>query len=101
MTAALPELAADRVPILEDAYLDALADYMELMQDPRAASSLWIPRQVIELRLSALERAHDEAIVTVHKLLTLRGTLRRIRADLIPETPITLPEGIKRHVRTD
>ncbi|SIQ11206.1 hypothetical protein SAMN05421829_102330 [Aromatoleum tolulyticum] len=85
MTAALPELAADRVPVLEDAYLDALGAYADLLEDPRAACLLWIPRQIAEARLCRIEQAHDEAIVTATKRLGERGTLRRIRADLLAE----------------
>lgn len=101
MLANLPELAADRLPVLEEAYMGALALYAEIMQEPRAALLLWAPRQVLELRLCQLEQTHDEAAFAVTHRLTARGTLRARRADLVPVSPVPLPQGVKHRVRTE
>lgn len=87
MTAPLPELARDRLPILEAAYLDVLVEYAGALDDPRATSPLWPPRQILEARLCAIEQAHDAAVTIARQNFSLRGYLRRTRDELLGTAP--------------
>lgn len=100
MTAPLPELARDRLPVIEDAYLDVLVEYAEALNDPRAASPLWMPRQILEARLCALEFAHDAAVTIARQNFSLRGYLRSARDELLgTAAPRPTHDGRRKCVR--